>query len=108
MDELKLFEEKLRPLSCNMDWAEFKLGPDGLVPVVVQDYRTDEVLMAARIRILGGHNQFRSLLSYFLEDFINALVKQVIGVGALLGMNLPIRLGGHHEGAGQPLTGNCG
>lgn len=47
MDELKLFEEKLRPLSCNMDWAEFKLGPDGLVPVVVQDYRTDEVLMAA-------------------------------------------------------------
>ena len=47
MDELKLFEEKLRPLSCNMDWAEFKLGPDGLVPVVVQDYRTDEVLMLA-------------------------------------------------------------
>ena len=47
MDELKIFEEKQRPLSCNMDWAEFKLGPDGLVPVVVQDYRTDEVLMVA-------------------------------------------------------------
>lgn len=28
-------------------WESFKLGPDGLVPVVVQDYRTDEVLMVA-------------------------------------------------------------
>ena len=28
-------------------WDMFKLGPDGLVPVVVQDYRTDEVLMVA-------------------------------------------------------------
>lgn len=47
MDELTPFQEKMRPLNCNMDWAEFKLGPDGLVPVVVQDYRTDEVLMVA-------------------------------------------------------------
>ncbi len=28
-------------------WDMFKLGPDGLVPVVVQDYRTNEVLMVA-------------------------------------------------------------
>lgn len=28
-------------------WDMFKLGPDGLIPVVVQDYRTDEVLMVA-------------------------------------------------------------
>lgn len=47
MEELRPFQEKLKPLNCNMEWAEFKLGPDGLVPVVVQDYRTDEVLMAA-------------------------------------------------------------
>jgi phosphoribosyl-ATP pyrophosphohydrolase/phosphoribosyl-AMP cyclohydrolase len=47
MDQLQIFTEKLRPLSCNMEWSEFKLGPDGLVPVVVQDYRTDEVLMVA-------------------------------------------------------------
>lgn len=47
LNELTPFEEKLRPLSCSMDWEEFKLGPDGLVPVVVQDYRTDEVLMVA-------------------------------------------------------------
>lgn len=28
-------------------WSEFKTGADGLVPVVVQDYRTQEVLMLA-------------------------------------------------------------
>lgn len=28
-------------------WEEFKLGPDGLIPVVAQDYKTDEVLMVA-------------------------------------------------------------
>ena len=28
-------------------WEDFKKGPDGLVPVVVQDYRTLEVLMVA-------------------------------------------------------------
>lgn len=28
-------------------WEDFKLGPDGLVPVVVQDYKTLEVLMVA-------------------------------------------------------------
>ncbi len=47
LHEIKPFQEQLRPLSCNMEWDEFKLGPDGLVPVVVQDYQTDEVLMVA-------------------------------------------------------------
>lgn len=28
-------------------WSEFKLNSDGLIPVVVQDYKTDEVLMVA-------------------------------------------------------------
>lgn len=47
LHEIKPFQEQLRPLSCNMEWDEFKLGSDGLVPVVVQDYQTDEVLMVA-------------------------------------------------------------
>lgn len=47
LDDLDSFTEKVRPLNCDMDWAEFKLGSDGLVPVVVQDYKTDEVLMVA-------------------------------------------------------------
>jgi len=47
LDDLQPFREKIKPLSCNMEWSEFKLGADGLVPVIVQDYRTDEVLMMA-------------------------------------------------------------
>lgn len=30
-----------------ISWSEFKLNSDGLIPVVVQDYKTDEVLMLA-------------------------------------------------------------
>lgn len=30
-----------------VDWSEFKLNSEGLIPVVVQDYKTDEVLMVA-------------------------------------------------------------
>lgn len=31
----------------DVKWEDFKLNSDGMVPVVVQDYRTDEVLMVA-------------------------------------------------------------
>ena len=30
-----------------ISWSDFKLNSDGLIPVVVQDYKTDEVLMLA-------------------------------------------------------------
>ena len=30
-----------------VSWSEFKLNSDGMMPVVVQDYKTDEVLMVA-------------------------------------------------------------
>ncbi len=30
-----------------LDWSEFKLGQDGLIPVIVQDHKTNEVLMLA-------------------------------------------------------------
>lgn len=30
-----------------VDWSEFKLNGDGLIPVIVQDYKTQEVLMLA-------------------------------------------------------------
>ncbi len=33
--------------SCDVTFAELKKGPDGLVPVIVQDYKTNEVLMLA-------------------------------------------------------------
>ena len=37
----------------NIAWADFKLNSDGMVPVVVQDYRTDEVLMLAYMNELA-------------------------------------------------------
>lgn len=30
-----------------ISWSEFKLNADGMIPVIVQDYKTDEVLMLA-------------------------------------------------------------
>ena len=47
LNELKPFTPCVKPLICNMDWSEFKLNSDGMVPVIVQDYKTDEVLMMA-------------------------------------------------------------
>ncbi len=37
----------IHTLEVIMEFSEFKLGPDGLIPVVVQDYKTNEVLMVA-------------------------------------------------------------
>lgn len=37
----------IHTLEVAMEFSEFKLGPDGLMPVVVQDYRTGQVLMVA-------------------------------------------------------------
>lgn len=34
-------------LKSKMSWSDFKLNSDGMVPVIVQDYKTDEVLMLA-------------------------------------------------------------
>lgn len=34
-------------LDTDIKWTDFKLGSDGLVPVIVQDYQTNEVLMMA-------------------------------------------------------------
>lgn len=52
--DLLAFKEKCRGLGIPVNtfesqipWSEFKLNSDGLIPVVVQDYKTDEVLMVA-------------------------------------------------------------
>lgn len=37
----------LPALVPELHWSDFKLNSDGMVPVIVQDYRTDEVLMLA-------------------------------------------------------------
>ena len=38
---------KMTSFESMMEFSEFKLNPDGLLPVVVQDYKTNEVLMMA-------------------------------------------------------------
>ena len=38
---------KMDNFAPDLNWSDFKPNSDGLVPVVVQDYRTDEVLMLA-------------------------------------------------------------
>ena len=34
-------------LESSVDWKDFKLNSDGLIPVIVQDYKSNEVLMLA-------------------------------------------------------------
>ncbi len=52
--DILLFKEECRALGIDVNtfessisWSEFKLNGEGLIPVIVQDYKTDEVLMLA-------------------------------------------------------------
>lgn len=45
--ELSLKGIEMNTFSSSIPFSEFKLNSDGLIPVVVQDYKTDEVLMVA-------------------------------------------------------------
>lgn len=38
---------EVKTIDARLQWSDFKLNTDGQVPVVVQDYQTDEVLMVA-------------------------------------------------------------
>ena len=40
-------ERQDHALTCKFTWADFKTNKDGMVPVVVQDFENDEVLMLA-------------------------------------------------------------
>ena len=39
--------QKVGGFTCDVSFSELKTGKDGLVPVIVQDYKTNEVLMLA-------------------------------------------------------------
>ena len=41
-------------------WADFKLNSDGLIPVVVQDYKTDQVLMVAYMNEEAFNNTLKT------------------------------------------------
>ena len=45
--ELGALGQHVDILRSAVPWKQFKLGADGLIPVIVQDYKTDQVLMLA-------------------------------------------------------------
>lgn len=45
--KLKALGVPVNTLESSVSWGEFKLNSDGLIPVIVQDYKTSEVLMMA-------------------------------------------------------------
>ncbi len=46
--------------TSSLEWSDFKLNSDGMVPVIVQDYRTDEVLMLAYMNEEAFHRTISS------------------------------------------------
>ena len=46
-EECKGFNIPVNTFESSIAWSDFKLDRDGLIPVVVQDYKTDQVLMVA-------------------------------------------------------------
>lgn len=51
IDELVI--EKPMKVLTDLKWSDFKLNSDGMVPVIVQDDRTNEVLMLAYMNELA-------------------------------------------------------
>lgn len=47
---------KMDNFAPDLEWSNLKVGADGLVPVIVQDYRTDEVLMLAYMNEESFHS----------------------------------------------------
>ncbi len=45
-DQIEASKQSLQEI-CKLNWSDFKLNSDGHVPVIVQDYKTQEVLMLA-------------------------------------------------------------
>lgn len=49
-----------------LEWSDFKVNSEGLVPVIVQDYRTDEVLMLAYMNEDAFYNTINAgKMTYF-------------------------------------------
>ena len=64
---LLIFKEKCRDsgilvntYESEIKWSEFTLNKDGLIPVIVQDYKTDEVLMLAYMNEEAFHTTLRT------------------------------------------------
>lgn len=49
----ELVIEKPMQICTELKWSDFKLNSDGMIPVIVQDYKTNEVLMMAYMNQLA-------------------------------------------------------
>ena len=57
---------KVSKIHARFAWEEFKVNHDGLLPVIVQDYKTDEVLMMAYMNKEAYEKTLESgLMTYF-------------------------------------------
>ena len=64
-------------LKSKMSWSDFKLNSDGMVPVIVQDYKTDRNELWTK-GLTSGHVQYvKSLTIDCDNDTILAKVEQV-------------------------------
>ena len=54
---------------------------------------TDLILEFVRVRVLGGDDDLRGLLSYLFEDLVDPLVKQIVGIRSFFGMVFAIQDG---------------
>lgn len=74
----KLSEDgiKMDNFAPDLQWSDLKKGADGLVPVIVQDYRTDEVLMLAYMNEEAFHNTInRGKMTYYSRSRKEVCVK---------------------------------
>lgn len=58
--KLKEMGIPVQTFESSIAWSEFKLNSEGLVPVIVQDYKTDEVLMLAYMNEEAFNTTLRS------------------------------------------------
>ena len=58
--ELKKRGQKVETFESTVQWEDFKTNDQGLVPVIVQDYRTDQVLMMAYMNQLAFQDTLRT------------------------------------------------
>lgn len=65
-EELKKQGYEIVSFTSSIAFADFKLNSDGLIPVIVQDYKTDEVLMLAYMNEKAFDNTLKTgLMTYY-------------------------------------------
>lgn len=65
-EELKKQGYEVVYFTSSMSFSDFKLNSDGLIPVIVQDYKTDEVLMLAYMNEEAFDNTLKTgLMTYY-------------------------------------------